>query len=253
MIPVKQRGDDCWAACVASILEMPLELVPPYRADIDWAPKWQAFLMARNLYSISVPFNRIWQGVPMGWSVLICRATMDNTSRTLDWQTHCLVCQNGRPVWDPSGYRLAGDWDGLIRERDWQVVEPLGWTIFATLDPSIPAGPPVPSYWQYELVAAEAAELLRKLRARTRPYRTGIDSLRFHWEGTRAVFAYIDAATDEDGERDAVTVLREIREQCMSAMEQHPTPSGGGQATAAAGLDSPASDEDPCDVSKWSG
>lgn len=211
MIPVKQTGDDCWAACVASILELDMDSVPPYRSDEDWVPEWQSFLLSRNLFQMTVPVDRTWKSVPPGWSILLSRTTSANSAK-LDHQRHAIVCRNGRPVWDPNGYRLPLKWDGLIKSRSWQIVEPVAWTMFATLDPTLPATAhvtgEVPSFKQ---LVDEARPLLEKLHQRTTQYREGIEYPVFFNNSDEVIAAYTDAPSDTAGEEAVLTVLRALK------------------------------------------
>ncbi len=90
MIPVKQTGDDCWAAATASILELQMDQVPPSSLAINWAPAWHRFLLKRNLFQLTVPIDHTRKFVPPGWSVLCCRTT-DAHPCKFDWQLHCIV------------------------------------------------------------------------------------------------------------------------------------------------------------------
>jgi len=218
VIPVKQTGDDCWAACVASILELPLEEVPRFRLGDDWLPEWQDFLLKRNLSYIGWSIDITWKNVPPGWSILLCRTTEDNAENAeLDWQRHAIVCRNGRPVWDPNGYRLPDSWDGYIRSRSWQIVDPIGWTVFTTLDPTLALNFQKPEdVHPFGQLVAESSELLKSLRQRTRSYRLGIESFRFFSYSDRVITAYLDAQGDEEGEQAAIKALRWIKQECLN-------------------------------------
>jgi len=220
MIPVTQTGDDCWAACVASILELPLKDVPPFRLGDDWLPEWQNFLLKRNLSYVGFPVDISGKNVPPGWSILLCRTTEDNADKAeLDWQRHAIVCRNGRPVFDPNGYHLPDTWDGYIRSRSWQVVDPIGWTVFTTLDPTLALNPQKPEDVRpFGQLVTESSELLKTLRQRTRSYRPGIESFRFYSYSDKVIAAYTDAKSDDEGEQAAIKVLREIKQQCLNQL-----------------------------------
>lgn len=211
MIPVKQIGWDCFAAAAASILELPLTQVPPYGPEIDWVVPWQRFLFERNLFQMGLPVDPTWKNVPPGWSILTLRCTDDDPQK-LDWQLHCLVCRNGVPVWDPNGFDIPRGWDGLIESRKWQVVEPCGWVVFATLDPTVRTHEPVPISEPFIAMMEEARALMDELQRRTPSPREGVNFpyLRNHMD--KVIAAYTDAATDTEGEQAAVQALRSLKE-----------------------------------------
>jgi hypothetical protein len=46
-------GGNCFSACVASLLELPIEAVPYFMADDDWYSSFQRWLAARGLYALT--------------------------------------------------------------------------------------------------------------------------------------------------------------------------------------------------------
>ena len=56
---IERPGDgDCWAACLASLLELPLEIVPNFcamdHAEGDWWDATQAWLVSRGMVGIEI-------------------------------------------------------------------------------------------------------------------------------------------------------------------------------------------------------
>ena len=124
MKPVEQTkfsypDGNCFAACVASILELSLDEVPDFRGD-DWFEQWQEWLAARNLYLVylGLPGYESWK--PKGYSIAngLCGGVR-----------HALVCYDGEVVWNPHPRR--DEWNGAIEDV----------TLFVALDPSRTARP----------------------------------------------------------------------------------------------------------------
>lgn len=103
MIPVAQtniggRGN-CMAACLASILEIPIEEVPDYRAIDAAGGSWMNALntwlskhynvLYFELEHYHTPYVR-----PVGWHL----SNYGNAAGG-----HSIVALNGLPVWDPMG------------------------------------------------------------------------------------------------------------------------------------------------------
>lgn len=108
MIPVMQttRGTcgNCHAACVASILEMPIEAMPDHflseNGDVDprWLDVWNEFLRPLGL-------SMVWSEarycrVPLGYSIAGVRNS--------DGSHHAVVCLDGKQIHDPLGDRASG-------------------------------------------------------------------------------------------------------------------------------------------------
>lgn len=84
-----QQGN-CMAACVASLLELPLDAVPnPHTTT--WWDDWQAWLKERGLYLVEAT-GADW--TPPGFAILV------GTSPRGPWQ-HACVTYNGEIVHDP--------------------------------------------------------------------------------------------------------------------------------------------------------
>lgn len=105
MIPVRQTKDNCMAACWASILEIPLEVVPDYQAIRRAGGLW---LNAVNVW-LSKHHGVIYHEperwltthvVPEGWHLINLGVP---TGDRIDGG-HAIVGYFGRPVWDPHGH-----------------------------------------------------------------------------------------------------------------------------------------------------
>lgn len=137
MIPVEQTrygfpDGNCFAACVASILELPLSDTDIISAAADdWWGTWQAWLAERNLQMIHWP---IVEGslVPRGWAILGTKPPhlADAPGIPPEWQGrvgHSVVAHNGEPAHNPNPtFTDLGPWES--------------WTVFAVLDPALPSG-----------------------------------------------------------------------------------------------------------------
>lgn len=121
MKPMPQVGLTCYAACIASILEMPLEeVVAPMKTSEQEFDRW---LIQRNLYPVRIPIEEATPWAPPGYSMLWGIAADD--------YVHCLVCLDGQVVWNPDD------------EDKFELLRPLGWIMLCTLDPTLPTGIPV--------------------------------------------------------------------------------------------------------------
>jgi len=109
------ENGNCMAACVASILELPLPTMPnPHGDDGAWYHEWIAFLKPHNLQILI--FQAGGEVRPWGYSILCGKSPRG------DWN-HCVVCYNGEMVHDPHPDRT-----GVESEIDW--------TVFVALDPA---------------------------------------------------------------------------------------------------------------------
>ena len=126
MKPVEQTiltvpGGNCFAASVASILELPLDALPviEQHEDGQWFYQWLDWLGPLNLTFVLIASSPSW--TPLGYAILSAQSPRDLC-------LHCVVCFNGKIAWDPSPWREqgVGEW------RDW--------IIFQVLDPSKPVG-----------------------------------------------------------------------------------------------------------------
>jgi hypothetical protein len=111
MIPVEQTHlmpplGNCFDACMASILEMSLDVMP-HHTGTDWILRWNDWLRPRNLCMIVTPIPDREQlhlyadHLMPGYTVLAARSPRG------DW-LHAVVCYDGKVVWDPHPKRDAG-------------------------------------------------------------------------------------------------------------------------------------------------
>jgi hypothetical protein len=98
MKPVRQIAkDECVRACVASLLELALEEVPKFD-PVEWMHDLGYWLKARGWGLVSVAFPEdLPEHLPAGY-------TLGAIPTTRDWPEgwmHCVVCLDGKVVWDP--------------------------------------------------------------------------------------------------------------------------------------------------------
>ena len=120
MVQVEQKkSDDCFSACLASILELSLDDVPNFAVDHeDWLGALTAWLAPMNLGAVFIEFNEGLQ-TPSGYAVLTAKSPRGNFD-------HAVVCHDGVIAWDPSPNRKQG------------VLEWKYWTLLTVLDPMKP-------------------------------------------------------------------------------------------------------------------
>jgi hypothetical protein len=123
MKPVEQTyltypDGNCFAACVASVLELPLEAVPDFKGE-GWLDRWQEWLAKHNLTFVNFHIDPADEWRPPGYSLLAADSPRGA------W-LHSVVCHNGTIVFDPHPERHMG-------VGKWQE-----WTVFVVLDPSKP-------------------------------------------------------------------------------------------------------------------
>lgn len=103
MKPVRQtqrgRTGNCFAACMASLLEMPIHRMPTIFKDRrgalvkrDWLTVWKEFLRPFGLSIVWVNANH--HPAPWGW----CIADMKQPETT---KTHAVLCYDGEIKYDP--------------------------------------------------------------------------------------------------------------------------------------------------------
>ncbi|HMY20843.1 MAG TPA: hypothetical protein PKA58_31180 [Polyangium sp.] len=114
MIPVDQsvfheRGD-CMSACIASILELPLEEVPHFAKYDDWRERLDAWLRDRGMYSIEGIFNGDWR--PDGLYLLGGKSPRHDGS-------HCVVARGHEVLHDPHPSRL-----GVLTQEHFKALVP---------------------------------------------------------------------------------------------------------------------------------
>jgi hypothetical protein len=123
MIPVDQTVTDpvlgnCLSACVASILELPIEEVPWFNEDpATWWERFGAWCEARGHTPIFLPWST---PAPVGYAIA------GVASRRADGVLHAIVCLDGKIVHDPQP-RNRGDGVAPYREEeivDWIILQP---------------------------------------------------------------------------------------------------------------------------------
>lgn len=110
---------NCFAACVASILELPLDEVPNYQSAEDgWWHEWQEWLAPRNLAFVgwNHPISddeRTVRDVLRGYSIV-----------TVNYGelAHACVAFDGEVVWNPHPLRGTRQHDSI---KDWIVIRVL--------------------------------------------------------------------------------------------------------------------------------
>lgn len=112
MKPVDQTvfgypNGNCFSACLASILELPLEEVPWFMAEGDWLSRVQEWLKPRGLYAACLLIDTTESPFyPPGWHIL------SGQSPRGDW-LHAVVAQGTKIVHDPHP-----DKTGLVNHKD---------------------------------------------------------------------------------------------------------------------------------------
>lgn len=115
MIPINQQADDdCFRACFASLLELPLESVPEvnWNDPENWLDAYRDFL---KLFGLGITFTEQLK-VPPGYAISVHHRPGRDSG-------HCVVYFDGQMVHDPA-----------------QAIRPLGerkhWFLVYLLDPS---------------------------------------------------------------------------------------------------------------------
>lgn len=136
MIPITQTKfgypeGNCFASCIASIFELPLDVFPPHpTADVNpetnvWYEFWSKWLRQHNVSYLSVPTGgENWEWKPQGF--VIGAGISPRTDETGYQFHHAVVCLDGRVVHDPHPSRA-----GLRGYPEY-------WDIFYPIDPSKP-------------------------------------------------------------------------------------------------------------------
>ncbi|MFN3652215.1 MAG: hypothetical protein ACK47B_21770 [Armatimonadota bacterium] len=131
MIPVEQTIltpplGNCFAACLASILECPLEIVPHLtreegETDEGGARYWNRIREWLRPYNLDLGGWMVREGgmIPSGYTVL-----------TVDYGPwwHCVVAKDGEPVWNPDPRR-----DTAPLPTKW-----VDWAVLYVRDPARP-------------------------------------------------------------------------------------------------------------------
>ena len=116
--------DSCCSACIASIFEIPIEDVPELPDNDTWIEVLNEWLDQFGLYTFAVTFaikeqREVLKGYTLGGI----------KSKNFTDKDHCVVCYDGKIVWDP----LHGEQDGTEYPDTWEV--------FITKDPLSVARP----------------------------------------------------------------------------------------------------------------
>lgn len=121
MKPVEQTqfgfpGGNCFAACMASVLELSLDAVPNFES-VKWFHEWNEWLRPRNLSLMTFSIRPHDEWKPDGVALLGAKSLRG------DW-LHSVVILDGEIVWDPHPERALG------------VGAWMDYTVFQVLDPS---------------------------------------------------------------------------------------------------------------------
>jgi len=101
---------DCFAACMASLLELPIEVMPNDHSEYWWFI-WEKFLDQFGLELTSCSANGpIWSEYP--WIASVKSKNYDNT-------THAIIAHNGGEVlFDPSTKKTYKMGESLLGDKD---------------------------------------------------------------------------------------------------------------------------------------
>lgn len=118
---------NCFAACVASILELPVESVPNFRTEgHGWWHEWQRWLEPHNLAllgwsSDDLGDDEVRADTLRGYTI----CTVRYGPKQKDGISHSVVALNGKIVWNPHPLRDT-------QQHTWIQ----DWITFRVLDPS---------------------------------------------------------------------------------------------------------------------
>lgn len=103
MTPVDQttfgpEGGNCFSACVASILEIPITQVPFFMEPDEW---WPGFVEWCRRRGVAAQFYYADEHVPAGYSIA------GGYSPTDPMQGHACVAHDGDVIYDPHPARLG--------------------------------------------------------------------------------------------------------------------------------------------------
>lgn len=115
--------NNCFAACLASILELPLNQVPNFVVEHgeSWLLELLTWLRPMNLAVAYLEFNPSLP-LPGGYAILTVQGGPTPE------ENHALVAFDGKVVWNPAKHSKA--WFAFGTE--------LYWTVFTVLDPTKP-------------------------------------------------------------------------------------------------------------------
>lgn len=94
---ISQTEDwNCFTACVASVLHIPLDDIPAINpremSQDEWCARWREWLSTINTVFYDVTFK---ENVISGYTIGIV------DSQKMSGSLHAVVCLNGVPIWDP--------------------------------------------------------------------------------------------------------------------------------------------------------
>jgi hypothetical protein len=119
-IPGEQRGN-CMAACVASILELPIEAIPDVdaveRAGWHFTNVLSSYLAVHHGLTYATVPDYLMGGVRVPGYHVIGGPTVRTPATGIH---HAVVGWDGKMVWDPHPART-----GLTEVRDWSVLSPI--------------------------------------------------------------------------------------------------------------------------------
>lgn len=101
---------NCLTACLASILEIPLETIP-FNGDTGWFDKLNAWLYPRGFYALCFEFHDLWR--PSGLYILCGRSPRGDFS-------HCVVAKGDSIIHGPHPSRA-----GVLSWDDGTIIVPL--------------------------------------------------------------------------------------------------------------------------------
>lgn len=94
-IMTKERGN-CLAACIASLLELPIEAVPNFSERADWFNYVDEFLEQFDLQLVQTKYSRTAEHLMRGYYIL------SGPSPNIKGVDHVVIGKNGKVVHDPS-------------------------------------------------------------------------------------------------------------------------------------------------------
>jgi hypothetical protein len=120
----KHGTDDgnCFEACVASILEIPLESVPPFVLNNpeDWWDKAVLWLASREYSGVWLPNDG--NHIPKGFHIAGCDRQMTPHGEI----GHVVVTDDGKPIHCPTHGNHPRIPDGI---KEWFLIIPHGWPL----------------------------------------------------------------------------------------------------------------------------
>ncbi len=119
MTPQKQTicnftEGNCFAACVASVLDLPLEEVPNFCVAENWMEVFQDWLAARGLAAVTLEWDPDYIRKTHPLALLIVSGPAPSRPK----EQHACVYRGTRPLFDPFPYKGAVDlfFDGRTPE-----------------------------------------------------------------------------------------------------------------------------------------